>query len=141
MNFHLFTGYLMHLILLSFLLVTTFCQCTHGDPIGIIENVETKQKCNLLKTIFFPIGTGGPSVVAEGKDALLTCVIMGPSSNDTVLWKKGNSTILSAGMNRVTKDKRISILHDESKYQFNIMLFVCYIYLHKSRCLFQGRTV
>lgn len=52
----------------------------------------------------------------EGKDALLTCVIMGPFSNDTVLWRKGATEILSAGMNRVTNDKRISILHDDCKY-------------------------
>ncbi|XP_055384146.1 Ig-like and fibronectin type-III domain-containing protein 1 isoform X3 [Condylostylus longicornis] len=61
-----------------------------------------------------PIGTGGPSIVTEGKDALLTCVVMGSYLNDTVLWRKGPHEILSAGMNRVTNDKRISILHDET---------------------------
>lgn len=63
-----------------------------------------------------PIGTGGPSVVTEGKDALLTCVIMGPFENDTVIWRKGTE-ILAAGMNRVTSDKRISVLHDESELE------------------------
>ncbi|XP_021707105.1 Ig-like and fibronectin type-III domain-containing protein 1 [Aedes aegypti] len=61
-----------------------------------------------------PVGTGGPSVVHEGEDALLTCVVMTPYNNDTVLWRKGPNEILSAGMNRVTGDKRISILHDDS---------------------------
>ncbi|XP_062560024.1 Ig-like and fibronectin type-III domain-containing protein 1 [Armigeres subalbatus] len=61
-----------------------------------------------------PVGTGGPSMVHEGEDALLTCVVMTPYNNDTVLWRKGPSEILSAGMNRVTSDKRISILHDDS---------------------------
>lgn len=72
----------------------------------------------LIRSILFSaIGTGGPSIVTEGKDALLTCVIMAPFSNDTVLWRKGpDGVILSAGMNRVTNDKRISVLHDECKH-------------------------
>lgn len=61
-----------------------------------------------------PIGTGGPAVVTEGKDALLTCVITGPYQNDTVIWRKGTE-ILAAGKNRVTGDKRISVLHDDGK--------------------------
>jgi DB module/Fibronectin type III domain/Immunoglobulin domain len=60
------------------------------------------------------INTGGPRVVAEGEDALLTCVVMGSYRNDTVIWRKGPSEILSAGLNRVTNDKRISILHDNA---------------------------
>lgn len=60
------------------------------------------------------INTGGPRVVAEGEDALLTCVVMGSYRNDTVIWRKGPSEILSAGLNRVTNDKRISILHDDA---------------------------
>lgn len=60
------------------------------------------------------IGTGGPSVVTEGKDALLTCVIMGSFENDTVIWRRGNDEILAAGINRVTQDRRIRVLHDES---------------------------
>jgi hypothetical protein len=60
------------------------------------------------------INTGGPRVVSEGDDALLTCVVMGSLyRNDTVIWRKGPSEILSAGLNRVTNDKRISILHDD----------------------------
>lgn len=61
------------------------------------------------------LGTGGPSVVTEGKDALLTCVIMGLFQNDTVIWRRGNNEILAAGTNRVTQDRRISVLHDERK--------------------------
>lgn len=61
------------------------------------------------------IGTGGQTFVTEGKDALLTCVIMGSFLNDTVLWRRGNNEILAAGTNRVTSDKRFRVLHDESK--------------------------
>ncbi|EAA05182.4 AGAP011355-PA [Anopheles gambiae str. PEST] len=61
-----------------------------------------------------PVGTGGPSLVHVGEDALLTCVVMTPYNNDTVLWRKGPHEILSAGMNRVTGDRRISVLHDDS---------------------------
>lgn len=58
--------------------------------------------------------TGGPSVVTEGKDALLTCVVMGAAlASDTVIWRHEHDGVLSAGMNRVTSDKRISVLHDE----------------------------
>lgn len=60
------------------------------------------------------INTGGPRVVAEGQDALLTCVVMGSYRNDTVIWRKGPSEILSAGLNRVSNDKRINILHDNA---------------------------
>lgn len=60
------------------------------------------------------INTGGPRVVEEGEDALLTCVVMGSYRNDTVIWRKGPSEILSAGLNRVTNDKRISVLHDNA---------------------------
>lgn len=62
------------------------------------------------------LGTGGPTVVTEGKDALLTCVIMGSFSNDTVLWRRGNDDILAAGTNRVTSDRRFRVLHDESEF-------------------------
>lgn len=61
------------------------------------------------------INTGGPRLVSEGDDALLTCVIMGSYRNETVIWRKGPTMILSAGLNRVTKDKRISILHDDAQ--------------------------
>lgn len=85
--------------------------------------------CALFLSIFFtidcaninPIGTG-PTVVTltarytvtAGKDALLTCVIMGTFTNDTVLWRRGNNEILAAGTNRVTNDRRYRVLHDES---------------------------
>ncbi|KAH8334760.1 hypothetical protein KR074_009919 [Drosophila pseudoananassae] len=62
-----------------------------------------------------PIGTGGPSIILESKDALLTCVVSENSSNNTVIWKKGDE-ILTAGTVRVTKDHRVRILHDESMY-------------------------
>ena len=61
------------------------------------------------------INTQGPRLVSEGDDALLTCVIMGAYRNDTVIWRKGPMKILSAGLNRVTNDKRISILHDDAQ--------------------------
>lgn len=65
------------------------------------------------------INTGGPRVVKEGDDALLTCVVMGPYRNDTVLWRKGPTEILAAGLNRVTNDKRISVLHDDAPSSIN----------------------
>ncbi|XP_023302537.2 Ig-like and fibronectin type-III domain-containing protein 1 [Lucilia cuprina] len=58
-------------------------------------------------------GTGGPSLIYEGKDALLTCVVSENRSNNTVIWKKLDE-ILTAGKVRVTSDLRISVLHDES---------------------------
>lgn len=67
-------------------------------------------------------GTGGPTVVTEGKDALLTCVIMGSFSNDTVLWRRGNEEVLAAGTNRVTSDRRFRVLHDESRFLFLFLL-------------------
>lgn len=72
----------------------------------------------LAVCLSFVIGTGGPTVVTEGKDALLTCVIMGSFSNDTVLWRRGNDDILAAGTNRVTSDRRFRVLHDESRLIF-----------------------
>ncbi|XP_043647954.1 Ig-like and fibronectin type-III domain-containing protein 2 [Drosophila teissieri] len=60
-----------------------------------------------------PIGTGGPSIILESKDALLTCVVSDNSANNTVIWKKGDE-ILTAGTVRVTKDHRVRILHDEN---------------------------
>lgn len=68
------------------------------------------------------LGTGGPSVVTEGKDALLTCVIMGLFENDTVIWRRGSNEILAAGTNRVTQDRRISVLHDERRCNDSNML-------------------
>lgn len=65
-------------------------------------------------------GTGGPAVVTEGKDALLTCVIMGSFENDTVIWRRGNDEILAAGVSRVTQDRRIRVLHDESNFTFSL---------------------
>ncbi|XP_065358816.1 Ig-like and fibronectin type-III domain-containing protein 2 isoform X1 [Calliphora vicina] len=76
--------------------------------------VLTTSTC-LLSTVnsATPIGTGGPSLIYEGKDALLTCVVSENRSNNTVIWKKLDE-ILTAGKVRVTSDLRISVLHDES---------------------------
>jgi len=65
----------------------------------------------------------------ESKDALLTCVVSDNSSNNTVIWKKGDE-ILTAGTVRVTKDHRVRILHDESEFykSFNLLS-------HLSQCL------
>lgn len=57
--------------------------------------------------------TSGLSVITEGKEALLTCVVMSRNSNDTVLWRKMRGDFLTAGMNRVTNDRRFAVLHDE----------------------------
>lgn len=61
----------------------------------------------------------------EGDDALLTCVVMNPFINETVIWRKGPHEILSAGMNRVTQDKRISILHDGGNVYCNALFCFC----------------
>lgn len=45
----------------------------------------------------------------------MTCVIMGPHANDTVLWRKERGGVLTAGMNRVTSDRRFQVLHDEGR--------------------------
>ncbi|XP_059217362.1 Ig-like and fibronectin type-III domain-containing protein 2 isoform X2 [Stomoxys calcitrans] len=76
--------------------------------------VLTTSTC-LLSTVksVQPIGTGGPSYILAGKDALLTCVVSDNPGNNTVIWKKGDE-ILTAGKVRVTSDPRVSILHDES---------------------------
>lgn len=73
----------------------------------------------LMRLFFFPTfaGTGGPSVALEGTDALLTCVVSQAFTNDTVIWRKGPHEILSAGVNRVTNNKRINILHDDGEYK------------------------
>ncbi len=78
-------------------------------------------RCSFVLVLFLcryasadDINTGGPRVIPEGEDALLTCVVMGSYRNDTVIWRKGPSEILSAGLNRVTNDKRISVLHDDA---------------------------
>lgn len=74
--------------------------------------------CSFYFLCLFCTGTGGPTVVTEGKDALLTCVITGSFMNDTVLWRRGNNEILAAGTNRVTTDRRFRVLHDESMCDF-----------------------
>ncbi|XP_030373316.1 Ig-like and fibronectin type-III domain-containing protein 1 isoform X2 [Scaptodrosophila lebanonensis] len=66
-----------------------------------------------------PIGTGGPSLIFENKDALLTCVVSENAANNTVIWKKGDE-ILTAGTVRVTKDHRIRVLHDDNPKSPNL---------------------
>lgn len=69
-----------------------------------------------IDTLAEKIANGGAAtVVTEGKDALLTCVIMGAYSNDTVLWRRSNNEIVAAGTNRVISDRRFSVLHDDCK--------------------------
>lgn len=57
-------------------------------------------------------------VVTKGEDALLPCTLKKTSySNDTVLWRKASTNeILTAGTNRVSKERRINILHDKCEY-------------------------
>ncbi|XP_030759730.1 Ig-like and fibronectin type-III domain-containing protein 1 isoform X2 [Sitophilus oryzae] len=54
----------------------------------------------------------------EGEDALITCVVRDIGTN-TVMWKKEDgerhsTRVLTASDNRVTADKRFSVLHDSS---------------------------
>lgn len=84
--------------------------------ITITMNQTEHFAVSLSLSLFQKTGTGGPSEVREGRDALLTCVVMAPYYNDTIIWRKGPREILSAGMNRVTSDKRISILHEDCEW-------------------------
>lgn len=55
-------------------------------------------------------------IVVEGEDTLIPCTIRKSLANDTVLWRnRKTNEILTAGLNRVSGDKRFSILHDERK--------------------------
>ena len=65
-----------------------------------------------------------PLQVAEGDDALLTCVVRNLDTN-TLLWKRqdksgGVTRVLTAGENRVTSDPRFHVLHDSGEH---IVLF------------------
>lgn len=60
-----------------------------------------------------------PVHVYDGDDALITCVVRDIGSN-TIMWKKEDrerhsTRVLTAGENRVTADKRFSVLHDSGK--------------------------
>lgn len=60
-----------------------------------------------------------PLHVYEGDDALITCVVKDVGEN-TVMWKKEDrerhgARVLTAGIVRVTADKRFVILHDAGK--------------------------
>ncbi|KAK6628150.1 hypothetical protein RUM43_001962 [Polyplax serrata] len=62
------------------------------------------------------VGLMRPYHVYEGDDALITCVVSNVGEN-TVTWKKEDRErhsrrVLTAGDNRVTGDKRFSVLHD-----------------------------
>lgn len=62
-----------------------------------------------------------PVHVYDGDDALITCVVRDIGSN-TVMWKKEDrerhsTRVLTAGENRVTADKRFSVLHDSGTDQ------------------------
>ncbi|CAG9815870.1 unnamed protein product [Phaedon cochleariae] len=61
-------------------------------------------------------GLTTPTLVYEGDDALITCVVRNIGTN-TVMWKmddreRHSVRVLTAGENRVTGDTRYSILHD-----------------------------
>lgn len=112
-----------------FPLIVIFIDYAKSNPIGMYILTNNNNRVNKFIHIFFVcshsipfylfvrcLGTGGPTVVTEGKDALLTCVITGSFMNDTVLWRRGNDDILAAGTNRVTTDRRFRVLHDESMF-------------------------
>lgn len=66
-----------------------------------------------------------PVVSATGRSILLTCVVR-RLGNNTLIWKYGTNTILTAGSVRITADPRFNVLHDEgikvSKYKIHLML-------------------
>lgn len=92
--------------------------CQLVSELTVVENGRMVQSCPLA--INCGLGTGGPSLIFENKDALLTCVVSENSGNNTVIWKKGDE-ILTAGTVRVTKDHRVRVLHDESEYKWTEM--------------------
>ena len=58
-----------------------------------------------------------PVIKVEGDDALLTCVVRN-QGNFTLMWKKAakekaGNKILTANEERITSDKRLSIMHEE----------------------------
>ena len=69
--------------------------------------------CTLPDDAYIDEKMSSPIVIAEGHDALLTCVARNSDpQNHTVLWKLGDD-VLTASMTRVTPDKRFSVIHDE----------------------------
>lgn len=66
------------------------------------------------------VGLTRPYLAYEGDDALITCVVSNVGDN-TVTWKKEDRErhsrrVLTAGDNRVTGDKRFSVLHDKGQF-------------------------
>lgn len=58
----------------------------------------------------------GGVAVRSGEDALLTCVVLG-ARGKPVLWRRASGLqLLTAGGVIVTRDDRIHVLHDDSKY-------------------------
>lgn len=76
--------------------------------------------CNWCVICVYGNQTGDQEIIVtkEGDDALLPCTLQKSTySNDTVLWKRASTNeILTAGTNRISKDKRINIFHDKCKY-------------------------
>ena len=53
-----------------------------------------------------------PMITTENRSILLTCVVRN-LGNYTLLWKKGVSTVLTAGAVRISADQRYNVIHDE----------------------------
>lgn len=74
----------------------------------------------------------------------MTCVVSENYNNYTVIWKKANQ-VLTAGRERVSTDKRISVLHDESMYKHLLLLEIVNIFstnvrIIRNYCQINGKS-
>lgn len=72
-----------------------------------------------------------PIHVEEGDDALITCVVRDIGEN-TVMWKKEDrerhsTRILTAGLTRVTADKRYAVLHEGTLFLDHWLRFSAFL--------------
>ncbi|XP_046969114.1 Ig-like and fibronectin type-III domain-containing protein 2 isoform X1 [Vanessa cardui] len=101
------------------LAVVTLFALTLAQSEGIKDTVETasssaNQEDEEPKEAWMRAPAGGVAV-KSGEDALLTCVVLG-ARGKPVLWKRARDLqVLTAGGVRVTRDERVTVLHDDSE--------------------------
>ncbi len=55
-----------------------------------------------------------PVKVSEGENVLMTCVVRSLGDH-ALIWKDQTGNILTVSNTRVTKDKRVEIIHDDGE--------------------------